>query len=91
MSRDHAKKEMVTGDKPVTSHGKAPSGESRNKGKEKVNIGRDMTTSFVMATFAEWFANSTFDTVRKNLRTTTGRHKIEIDENILAKYNVQTH
>ena len=50
-----------------------------------------MTTSFVMATFAEWFANSTFDTVRKNLRATTGRHKIEIDENILAKYNVQTH
>jgi hypothetical protein len=35
MSGDHAKKEMVTGDKPVTSHGKAPSGESRNKGKEK--------------------------------------------------------
>jgi hypothetical protein len=32
---DHAKKEMVTGDKPATSHGKAPSGESRNKGKEK--------------------------------------------------------
>lgn len=50
------------------------------------NIGRDMTTSFVMATFAEWFANSTFDTVRKNIRTTTGRHKIEIDENILSKY-----
>ena len=50
------------------------------------NIGRDMTTSFVMATFTEWFANSTFDTVRKNLRTTTGRHKIEIDENILSKY-----
>jgi hypothetical protein len=35
MSEDHAKKEMVTGDKPATSHGKAPSGESRNKGKEK--------------------------------------------------------
>lgn len=52
------------------------------------NIGGDMTTSFVMATFAEWFANSTFDTVRKNLRTTTGRHKIEIDENILSKYVV---
>lgn len=52
------------------------------------NIGGDMTTSFVMATFAEWFANSTFDTVRKNLRTTTGRHKIEIDENILSKYIV---
>ena len=52
------------------------------------NIGRDMTTSFVMATFAEWFANSTFDTVRKNLRTTTGRHKIEIDENILSKYAI---
>jgi hypothetical protein len=52
------------------------------------NIGGDMTTSFVMATFAEWFANSTFDTVRKNLRTTTGRHKIEIDENILSKYAI---
>jgi hypothetical protein len=35
MSGEHAKKEMVTGDKPVTSHGKAPSGEFRNKGKEK--------------------------------------------------------
>ncbi|CDB83356.1 putative uncharacterized protein [Bacteroides clarus CAG:160] len=45
-----------------------------------------MTTSFVMATFAEWYTNSTFDTVRKNLRTTTGKHKIEIDKNILSKY-----
>jgi hypothetical protein len=35
MSGDHVKKEMVTGDKPATSHEKAPSGESRNKGKEK--------------------------------------------------------
>jgi hypothetical protein len=35
MSGNHANKEMVTGDKPATSHGKAPSGESRNKGKEK--------------------------------------------------------
>jgi hypothetical protein len=35
MSGDHAKKEMVTGEKPATSHGKASSGESRNKGKEK--------------------------------------------------------
>jgi hypothetical protein len=35
MSGDHTKKEMVTGEKPATSHGKAPSGESRNKGKEK--------------------------------------------------------
>jgi hypothetical protein len=33
MSGDHAKKEMVTGNKPATSHVKAPSGESRNKGK----------------------------------------------------------
>jgi hypothetical protein len=37
MSGDHAKKEMGTGEKPITSHGKAPSGESYNKrkGKEK--------------------------------------------------------
>jgi hypothetical protein len=33
MSRDHAKKEMVTGEKPATSHGKAPWGESGNKTK----------------------------------------------------------
>jgi hypothetical protein len=31
MSGDHAKKEMVTEEKPDTSHGKAPSGESGNK------------------------------------------------------------
>jgi hypothetical protein len=31
MSGDHAKKEMVIGEKPTTSHGKAPSGESGNK------------------------------------------------------------
>jgi hypothetical protein len=31
MSGDHAKKEVVTGEKPATSHGKAPSGESGNK------------------------------------------------------------
>jgi hypothetical protein len=31
MSGDHAKKEIVTGEKPATSHGKAPSGESGNK------------------------------------------------------------
>lgn len=55
------------------------------------NIGGDLTTNFVMTTFSEWFSNCTFETVRKNLRTTSGRHKIEIDENILAKYNVQTH
>jgi hypothetical protein len=31
MSGDHAKKEMVTSEKPATSHGKAPSRESGNK------------------------------------------------------------
>jgi hypothetical protein len=35
MSGEHAKKEMVTGEKPATSHGKAPSEESRNKKKEE--------------------------------------------------------
>jgi hypothetical protein len=30
----HAKKEMVTGEKPATSHRKAPSGESDNKREE---------------------------------------------------------
>jgi hypothetical protein len=34
MSGDHAKKEMVIGEKPATSHEKAPSKESGNKKKE---------------------------------------------------------
>jgi hypothetical protein len=34
MSGAHAKKEMVTGEKPATSHGKAPSRESDNKREE---------------------------------------------------------
>jgi hypothetical protein len=34
MSGAHAKKEMVTGEKPASSHGKAPSGESGNKREE---------------------------------------------------------
>jgi hypothetical protein len=34
MSGDHAKKEMVTGEKPATSHRKAPSKEFGNKKKE---------------------------------------------------------
>jgi hypothetical protein len=35
MSGAHAKKEMVTGEKPATSHWKAPSGESDNKKREE--------------------------------------------------------
>ena len=46
------------------------------------NIGGDATALFVMHTFSEWFVNSTLETIRKNLRTTTGRHKIEINEKI---------
>jgi len=47
------------------------------------NISRDVTAQFVMQTFHEWFDNSTLDTIRKNLRTTTGNHKIKIDEQII--------
>ena len=50
------------------------------------NISRDITAQFVMQTFHEWFANSTIDTIRKNLRTTTGKHKIKIDEHIVSKF-----
>jgi hypothetical protein len=35
MTGSHAKKEMVTDEKPATSHGKAPSGESGNKKREE--------------------------------------------------------
>jgi len=37
MSRELAKREMETGDKPATSHGSTSSKESRNKRKEKKN------------------------------------------------------
>ena len=47
------------------------------------NISGDLTAKFVIATFNEWFSNTSFDTVRKNLRTTTGKHAIEIDEHIV--------
>ena len=48
------------------------------------NISRDVTAQFVMQTFHEWFSNSTIETIRKNLRTTTGKHKIKIDEYIIS-------
>ncbi len=47
------------------------------------NISGDAATAFVMQTFNEWFINSTFETVKKNLRTTGGRHLIMIDEHIM--------
>ena len=47
------------------------------------NISRDVSAQFVIQTFHEWFVNSTIDTIRKNLRTTTGNHKIKIDEQII--------
>lgn len=47
------------------------------------NISGDAATAFVMQTFHEWFINSTFETVKKNLRTTGGRHLIMIDEHIM--------
>ena len=50
------------------------------------NINGDATAAFVFNTFNEWFANTAIATIKKNLRTTTGRHKIEIDEKILVKY-----
>ena len=46
------------------------------------NLSSEATAMFVMETFSEWFVNTSFETVRKNLRTTSGKHKIEINENI---------
>lgn len=46
------------------------------------NISGYLTAKFAMTTFSEWFCNTSFETVRKNLRTTIGRHSIEIDEHI---------
>lgn len=46
-------------------------------------IGGELTAEFVLVTFNEWFANSTLDTIRMILRTTSGNHKIENDEHII--------
>jgi hypothetical protein len=45
MSGDHAKREMETGDKPTTSHGKASSEESRNKEKRREKKKEKKTSS----------------------------------------------
>ena len=50
------------------------------------NVSGDATAAFVFNTFNECFANTTIATIKKTLRTTNGRHKIEIDEKILSKY-----
>ncbi len=50
------------------------------------DISGDATAVFVFNTFNEWFANTRIATIKKTLRTPNGRHKIEIDENVLAKY-----
>lgn len=41
-----------------------------------------LTAEFVVTTFDKWFKESTINTVAKNLRTTTGKHTVEIDEHI---------
>lgn len=46
------------------------------------NIKGIITAEFIITTFHEWFKDSTISTVAKNLRTTNGRHMIEIDENL---------
>lgn len=41
-----------------------------------------VTAEFIITTFSEWFKESTISTIAKNLRTTNGRHMIEINENL---------
>lgn len=50
------------------------------------NMSGDTTAAFAFNTFNEWFTNTTIATIKKTLRTTNGKHKIEIDEKVLAKY-----
>ena len=50
------------------------------------NISVDATAAFVFNTFNEWLTNTTIATIKKTLRTTNEKHKIEIDEKILSKY-----
>lgn len=50
------------------------------------NMSGDATAAFVLNTIFEWFANTMIATIKKTLRTTNGKHKIDIDEKVLAKY-----
>lgn len=47
------------------------------------SIDRDTAALFAKTTFAEWFANTELASIKKTLRNTTGKHSIEINENIL--------
>lgn len=49
------------------------------------SIDRDTAALFAKITFAEWFYNTELSSIKKTLRNPTGRHAIEIDENILKK------
>ena len=47
------------------------------------NVDSEILALFVLNLFHSWFKNTERDTIRKTLRTTTGKLSIEIDENIL--------
>jgi hypothetical protein len=91
MSGAHAKKEMVTGKKPTTSHGKAPSGESGNKREEspprvKSHRSGDKKKKMKKAVYYETDSSSPSTSGSDAPSITSKRHERKKFSKILLRY-----
>jgi hypothetical protein len=91
MSGDHAKKEMVTGKKPTTSHGKAPSGESGNKVKgspshDKSRRSGEKKKKMKEVVYYETDSSSPSTSGSDMLSVTSKRHERKKFSKILLRY-----
>lgn len=67
----------ISSDRNKRYHASAPHGTIRT-------LQRHTIERYFCFHIGEWFANSTLETIRKNLCSTTGRHKIEVNEKIVS-------
>jgi hypothetical protein len=92
MSGAHAKKVMVTGDKPAISHGKAPSGESGNKKREespprvKSHRSGDKKKKMKKVVYYEIDSSSPSTSDSDTPSTTSKRHERKKFSKILLRY-----
>jgi hypothetical protein len=91
MSGDHTKKEVVTGKKTATSHGKTPSGESGNKGKgspshTKSHRSGDKKKKMKKAVYYETDSSSPSTSSSDALSVTSKRHERKKFSKIPLRY-----
>jgi hypothetical protein len=91
MSGDHAKKEVMTGEKPATSHGKTPSGESGNKGKgspshTKSHRSGDKKKKMKKVVYYETDSSSPSTSGSDALSVTSKRHELKKFSKIPLRY-----